>query len=191
MREHSKAHCPRCNGQRSCFVHATVPQMWDEFIGGEHVSWKQDHYLMQCQGCELVFYQQNTQNSEDYEVYPDHNGQERRHFNIEIVTFPKPDTKEGRPDWAWDLHKADHQLAAIMAEMYFAYESEMYILASVGLRTAFDRAVELLGIDPGNTLVAKLKKLHTDGFIGVTEEQTLAVVVDAGSAAAHRGWAPG
>jgi Domain of unknown function (DUF4145) len=62
------------------------------------------------------------------------------------------------------------------------------VLAAIGLRTAFDRASELLGIDPNKTFAGKLSQLVVDGHIGSTEKASLDVLTDAGGAAAHRGW---
>lgn len=58
------------------------------------------------------------------------------------------------------------------------------------MRTAFDRATELLGVDPAKTFQQKLEDLFAAGKVGVAEKQTLAVLADAGGAAAHRGWKP-
>ena len=58
------------------------------------------------------------------------------------------------------------------------------------MRTSFDRASELLGIDPANTFAEKLNELTKSGRIGTTERDNLDALTDAGSAAAHRGWRP-
>ncbi|OAN78206.1 hypothetical protein A8B82_10710 [Sulfitobacter sp. EhC04] len=58
------------------------------------------------------------------------------------------------------------------------------------MRTTFDRAAELLGINPGLSFEQKLAELKSVGFIVETERNVLAVLIDAGSAAAHRGWEP-
>ncbi|MFI8979372.1 DUF4145 domain-containing protein [Ectopseudomonas khazarica] len=74
--------------------------------------------------------------------------------------------------------------------MYLARDAESYILASIGLRTAFDRASELLGVPPDDTFASKVTSLLKSGFVGQSEADALSVVADAGSAAAHRGWSP-
>jgi hypothetical protein len=56
--------------------------------------------------------------------------------------------------------------------------------------TVFDCSSEELGIDPGLTFDKKLAELQAKGKISVDERDTLRVLVDAGSAAAHRGWRP-
>ena len=74
--------------------------------------------------------------------------------------------------------------------MYVAYDNQSYILTAIGLRTALDRATEILEIDPALTFEKKLTALGEGGWIGDTEKALLEVVTDAGNAAAHRGWSP-
>jgi Domain of unknown function (DUF4145) len=74
--------------------------------------------------------------------------------------------------------------------MYVAYDHGANILTAVGMRTALDRATEVLGIDPAITFDEKLKELKDGGWIGSTEHDILDVITNAGNAAAHRGWSP-
>ena len=109
---------------------------------------------------------------------------------IRTETFPIPEKQSSRPDWAWSLSKRDPSLGAIMDEIYRARDESGLILPAVGLRTAFDRVTEVLGIDPAMSFEEKIKTILAKGFVGETEAAALKVVVDAGSAAAHRGWMP-
>jgi Domain of unknown function (DUF4145) len=77
-----------------------------------------------------------------------------------------------------------------LTSVYTALDNDLRVLAAIGLRTAFDRASELLGIDPNKTFAGKLSQLVVDGHIGSTEKASLDVLTDAGGAAAHRGWKP-
>src|SRR5207302_10452998 len=74
--------------------------------------------------------------------------------------------------------------------VYSALEHDLSVLAAIGIRTVFDRASELLGIAPSRTFGEKLSGLVDLGKIGVEQRETLAILTDAGSAAAHRGWRP-
>jgi hypothetical protein len=47
-----------------------------------------------------------------------------------------------------------------------------------------------LGIVPSLTFAKKLEEAVSAGHVGAKEKDALAVLVDAGSAAAHRGWRP-
>lgn len=185
-----KAHCPRCDGERLCDIHGEIDIPW-EWTDGEHsVHGQNTHKLVQCRGCETVFYQLSTWDSEEWEGRYNSKGEEETFYPVKVTTHPTPEKKGGKPDWVWTLYKADMQLAAIMDEMYGAHETDSLILASVGLRTALDHAIEILKIDPGHPLEAKVDKLLSEGIVGEAEAKTLHVVANAGNAAAHRGWSP-
>ncbi|UGA37590.1 DUF4145 domain-containing protein [Chromobacterium haemolyticum] len=164
--------------------------MWD-WTGGENsVNGINNHYILQCMGCDVVFYQRNSWDSESIESRVGRNGEEEAYFSISIKTFPEAQEKELKPDWVWEIFKKDVQLYHILDQTYDAYKSGGFILASVGLRTVVDRATELLKIDPGYELSKKVDLLLENGYIGATEAEILKVVVDAGNASAHRGWSP-
>jgi hypothetical protein len=109
---------------------------------------------------------------------------------VEITTYPLPERKDAKPDWVWSLSKIDPLLHEILTETYKARDGGLYFLASVGLRTAFDRTTTILKIDPGESIENKLQKLREREYVGATEAETLGTVADAGNAAAHRGWSP-
>lgn len=188
-----KALCPRCKGERNCQEHGVVSVPWE--VGDEvnHMWGKDESRLLQCCGCETVFLHIKSWNSELFDIEYDYVQRDQVQVPIiEITTFPAAEIDQSRkPDWVWEIAKTDPQLHKILDETYSAYQEGLLILASVGLRTAFDRATETLQIDPGHTLDEKIKKLKEMGFIGETEASALGVVADAGSAAAHRAWSPG
>ncbi|QFG28494.1 DUF4145 domain-containing protein [Pseudomonas umsongensis] len=189
MRKTFQAHCPRCNGERKCEIHGALNLPWEWSDGRNSVNGQVDHKLARCCGCEQVFYHKSSWDSEDWDFgYHPVTGEEIVINPSKTLTYPAPEKK--KPDWIWDIAKIDPQLQSILEETYQAYEASSFILASVGLRTAFDRSTEILKIDPGLSLEAKVKQLFNDGFIGETEAKTLGVVADAGSAAAHRAWSP-
>jgi hypothetical protein len=71
-----------------------------------------------------------------------------------------------------------------------ALNNDLRILAAIGARTAFDHSSEKLGVDASLPFNKKLDELLKLGKISSDERQTLEVLVEAGSAAAHRGWRP-
>ncbi|WP_166037175.1 DUF4145 domain-containing protein [Sphingosinicella sp. YJ22] len=186
-----KAHCPRCDGERTCDVHGSFDQPW-EWSDGEHSENGQlDHRLLQCRGCELVFYWQSSWDTQSWDYrYNPTTGEEETVPEYTLQTYPAPEKKSTRPDWAWTLYKTDSTLAQIMDEVYTTSEGRSFILASIGLRTALDRATEMLGIDPALPMAEKVTALHDGGWIGETEAQTLGIVAEAGNAAAHRAFSP-
>ena len=190
MTETFKAHCPRCDGERVCDIHGGITIPWDWTDGLHSANGEKAHKLLQCRGCETVFYHLSSWESEEWDHRIGLDGTEEVFYPERTETYPAPEKKGDKPDWVWTLDKVDMQLAKIMREMYGAYDAGFLILASVGLRTAFDRITEIFKVDPGYPLEQKVKKLLSAGVIGETEAATLQVVVDAGSAAAHRGWSP-
>lgn len=148
-----------------------------------------DHSLLECLGCDTVFYQTESWNSEEIDPYCDAMGETQYEVSKELSTYPKPETKT-KPVWFDAMQKKDHQLHNILSQMYVALDNHANILTAIALRTALDRATEYLGIDPAKTFDEKLDELRHGGWIGETERDILGVVTDAGNAAAHRGWEP-
>ena len=186
-----KGHCPTCDGERTCEIHGSIYKAWDweDKQYGHSVNGGVDHSLLECQGWETVFYETSSWNSEDTDHYYDAAGQEQYEHPREIQTYPKPEAKT-KPVWFDAMQKADPQLRNILSQMYVAHDNQAHILTAIGLRTALDRATEVIGIDPAKTFDEKLNELRNGGWIGQTERDILGVVTDAGNAAAHRGWEP-
>jgi len=63
----------------------------------------------------------------------------------------------------------------VLSEMYSALDNDLSVVSAIAARTVFDRA---------------LAGLRSKGKIRSDEEDTLRVLVNAGSAAAHRDWRP-
>ena len=183
--------CPRCDGERTCNILGAFEDVWDWADEEHSINGQDDHKLAQCAGCKTVFYHKSSWNSENWQGgYDPVTGKEIIFHPRKIETYPAPEKKSQKPDWVWGIGQIDPQLYTILDEVYQAYEVGSFILASVGLRTALDRTTEILKIDPSLSLEKKVKALQEQGYIGETEANTLSVVTDAGSAAAHRGWSP-
>jgi hypothetical protein len=190
MSDPTKSHCPKCDGQRTCEIHGrlSVPWSWDDGQG-HSVSGGDDHSLLQCRGCETVFYEKSSWNSENIEYCYDRNGDMQGQAVKTITTYPKPDSKTA-PHWLGLIQKRDDELYNILLETYFAYDADLCVLSAIGIRTSLDRATEVLGIDPAVTFEEKLEALQDGGWIGSTEKDILEIVTNAGNSAAHRAWRP-
>lgn len=185
----AKAHCPTCDGERTCDVHGHVYTSWSWREGEYGMDGGVDHSLLQCRGCETVFYLSDSWDSEsmDYSYGP--TGETVVEPDRTKATYPPPKSKT-KPKWLDAIGKIDDQLHEILNELYQAHDNGSLILTAVGMRTALDRGTEVLGIDASKTFAQKLADLQTAGWIGATEHDILEVVTDAGNAAAHRGWSP-
>ncbi len=181
-----KALCPNCGGIRNCAVHGHVKSNWSD---DEHQIYGIDyHHLLQCNGCDKIFYHHNEHFSE-HTTHEFRNG-EWVEVPIDLITtFPAIESSSV-PAWVPKIESVDGQLFQIFNEMYASYEKGNFILASIGLRTIFDRTTEILNIHPGLSLDGKVSALKADGYVGDTEASVLSSVIDAGNAAAHRGWSP-
>lgn len=102
------------------------------------------------------------------------------------VIYP-PVTYRAPPTWFEDV--PDPTLRQISEEIYKSLQTESNYLATFGSRTLIDRLILLTVGDKGN-FVAGLNALQDEGKISQHERDILQPVIQAGHAAAHRGWAP-
>jgi len=185
-----KAHCPTCNRSQNCKVHGRTNHEWEHSDLRGNNLWGIDRYsLFECLGCDTVFYERYSWDENDTSYVKDKNGDEHSVTFERKTTLPKPATRP-TPEWSDHIGVVDKSLYQILNETYRAYEQECYILTAIGLRTALDLTSELVEIDPAITFAEKLGELLEKGYIGETERDLLTVLTNAGSAAAHRGWAP-
>jgi len=187
-----KANCGRCGGERNCEIKGFHAESGSEADG--RFEWHTGWYLLVCRGCEYPFAQSVSTDSESYDEYYDREGDYVRE-SIEIVETWPPEAKRPIPDWFKHSHVEGNLVKAValnaaLSELYRALNANLMVLSSIGIRTAFDAASETLGIEPGLSFEAKLNALVDKGKIRATEKETLNVLIDAGSAAAHRGWQP-
>lgn len=182
--ERVKGDCPSCGKDRWAHVRGSKIVSWDH---DEEPVWARDTYrLLECAGCETVFFQHVSVFSEHVEfVGPDG----RPELIPDVVYFPSL-SKRDRPDWLHHLRAAAHDLYLLLDSLYTAIDHDLIILAASGVRTTFDLAIEKLGIDPAIAFEEKLEELKSQGRIGQYEQEDLTAMVGAGNAAMHRGWKP-
>ena len=149
-----------------------------------------DHSLLQCRGCETIFYLEVSWNSDETKAWYDHTGKVQHDYIRTKVTYPRSENRK-KPPWLLSIGKVDPRLQRNFKEMYAVCNSQAYILTTSGLRAALDRGTEVLGIDAAHTVNRKLVELLLGGWIGTKEHDILSVITDAGNAAAHCAWSPG
>ena len=170
-----RAHCPICGPGKYANI------LFCHKVAGDNEDiWETTtSRMLECGGCKTVFFQEEYMCSED--IGPD--GPEKR-----ITYYPAP-AKRKRPDW-FSLLDLEPGLYSLLTETYNALDVDARVLSATGARTIFDRASELLKINPTLTFKEKLDQLQSKGHISASERAHLDILTDAGGAAAHRGWKP-
>lgn len=169
-----KAHCPKCGPSRASDVLGEYIESWED--DQYPVSGQETYRLLRCRGCLKVYFQQASWFSEDPE-------------DLTYSYWPSP-SRRNKPDWVLKLHGDHGALKELIDEIYSALDVDLRTLAAIGIRTAFDKAAELLKVKTILTFNQKLDELKKRELIGAEERQSLDVLVNAGSAAAHRSWKP-
>ena len=183
-----KAECAECGGSRNCDIRCEHKESYhqDEFWG--ETTW----YILQCRGCGHVFAQTVSTNSEDIDYHYEDDGSTGGEY-VETVKYWPALSKRPKPDWVSGfglMVENAETLDAVLEELYGALNADLRILAAIGIRTAYDVASELLGVDPELSFAKKLNALVTMNCISPLDKDRLGTMVDAGSASAHRGWQP-
>jgi len=130
------------------------------------------HEMFECCGCRAVVLRQTVTNSEELE-------------RPEIRFFPPPASRS-KPDWFYRLPDKFHPM---LNEIYNSLDADNRALPMMGARTVLDMVfVDKIG-DTG-TFGEKLKQLESQGFISKKNREVLDAALNAGSAAAHRGYQP-
>ncbi|WP_417825562.1 DUF5655 domain-containing protein [Thalassospira povalilytica] len=180
-----KFFCNDCGQKTKHFVRAEHMKV-DEDDYSE-VSFHQRMLVIECCGCEHLAMVKETHFSEDvhYDQHPV-TGEWVEIVNWDKVIYP-PVTYRKPPPWFDDL--PDTTLREISAEIYKSLQTGSHYLATFGSRTLIDRLIVLTVGDKGN-FQKGLQALQEEGMLSPHERDILNPVVDAGNAAAHRGWAP-
>lgn len=184
-----KAHCPDCGGMRSAYLRAEHVSEGSEDNGDEELyRWSDTSMILECCGCSRVFFRRDFwlmvwEDDDPDPVTGELTG------NTKTTYWPAPAIREP-PKWVNNIEAADRDLGSLLSEMYAALNNDLRVLAAIGVRTVFDHSSELLGVDPRLSFAKKLDELLNQGKVSKDEHDTMRVLVDAGSAAAHRGWRP-
>jgi hypothetical protein len=91
-----------------------------------------------------------------------------------------------RPPW---LRELPPEFQHLLREVYDALENDARALPAMGIRTLIDQFATRVVGDLG-PFARKLEALQHGGILGAEDRKRLTVVIDAGSAAAHRGLRP-
>lgn len=195
-----RGHCPNCGVDRNAEVLAEDNREEEDKTSDVWV--RSTYSILRCLGCDRRYIRLAQLCSEDYdEDYDPNTGETSMTLNERITYWPSvpiPPATRPRPDWLWpypvepelSLGSGYPEIASLLTEVYTALDNNLLTLVTIGIRTVFDRASQELGTDTNQNFTEKLKELAAGNKIGGEEKEILAVLVDAGSAAAHRGWKP-
>ena len=177
-----RGHCPRCGKNRWAVIHAEHDARYSNDEAGIYGCVL--HRILICSGCDEVYFQRYESNNELQSLYEGIGEHE------DISHWPLPQQRS-RPEWLIEpFSLLDRDLNRLVNDVYVALDNDLGVLAAIGIRTAFDRASELLGIETNLTFKDKLEGLLKQGIIASDDLDHLNALTDAGNAAAHRGWRP-
>ena len=178
-----RAHCNCCRGERKAYLRATYTKEGSD----NEVSWSNTYDVLECCGCENIYVRHQHWFSEWDSIGQDSHGNPRLESGIRTTYWPPPTTRE-KPHWVDKIE--DGVLRRLVDELFSALNSGLVVLSAIGARTSLDRASFLLVEDPPGGFEGKLKEMKDQGYISDDEKKILEAVTDAGSASAHRGYAP-
>jgi hypothetical protein len=168
----TRAPCRHCHREtRHAVLSVRKVERTAELQGGQEVWFEDTYEMLECCGCEVVCLRHTHVWSEDPE--PD-------------VTYYPPPVSRAMPQWRYKLPA---KLRSLVDEIYTALHADSRRLALMGARTAVD-IVLLEKVGDKGSFAQKLAALEKQGFVGQRSRETLAAALDAGSAAAHRGYLP-
>ena len=180
-------HCPNCGPNRFADVKGHYRSTFDDDESG--IWGSTDYRILVCRGCEAAYMQTSETFSENVEHRQNEDGEWVQFIPADVRHYPPP-SRRPLPAWHYEINWLDSSLGSLFSDIYRCIDAELAVPAAVATRTAFDRATELLGIDPSESFAAKLQALLDGGKISKDEKDVLETLIDAGSAAAHRGWRP-
>lgn len=94
-----------------------------------------------------------------------------------------------QPDWVNSLKEEESTIYDLLVEVYSAANEDQFRLLSMGVRAALDHVMIFLVEDVGS-FEDKLKEMVKQEYISSRQKDILAIVIDSGSATAHRGFRP-
>lgn len=167
-----RCHCNNCARPTIHDIVATRVVEYDS--GGDNSDlppfwWKDRYEMLQCRGCGSVCLR---------DIYEDVTGKQ-------ISYFPPPVSRRS-PAWRSQLPS---EIREVLEETYVALHNDGRRLALMGARTLVDMLIVDKVGDAGS-FQEKLVQLQSAGMISARGREVLAVALDAGNAAAHRGYKP-
>ena len=151
----------------------------EDFNTFGHAGYVYDGYfIIKCAGCGWIHFIHRHQTQSGYDPY----NRVKKGFTTE---YPPP-VARAEPEW---LSEVDETLKQILQECYVALQNGSRILATTGARTALEHLM-LMSIGDQGSFRGNIEKFIEQGYVQSNLKQSLLDALEAGHAAAHRGYAP-
>lgn len=147
----------------------------EEHEHGWHLISRSAYSMIQCRGCEAV----SLVEREDYPAYDG---------NARVFYYPPPLARR-IPEWHFRLAAFDGEMRELLAEVNSAMRADTRRLALMGVRAIVDMLLSDK-VGPSGGFQARMDRLVTAGHISPKNRSVLDAVLEAGHAAAHRGYEP-
>ena len=180
-----KFFCNSCMGKRKHFIRGEHSST--RYSDDSSVSLTELMQIVECCGCENLAFVKHSHFSEDDEYYEDPVTGQDKLGPLWVESIYPPATYRAPPTWLAGL--PDPTLQNIAREIYKSLETESYFLATFGSRTLIDRLI-VLTVGNKDSFDKGLNALQAEEKISLQERIVLEPVIQAGHAAAHRGWEP-
>jgi hypothetical protein len=170
---HLKIHCNACGHEtKHVLLHSRKTEDEEIVEGCGPVNWQDTYEMLECCGCESIVLRHSNYFAPTGETTVKH--------------YP-PLVSRPAPKWKYKLPIS---IGSLLDEIYNALYSDGRRLAIMGARTIVDIVMrDKIGQDKGS-FGSNLKALEEQGVIGRKNREFLGAALDAGSAAAHRGYIP-
>lgn len=142
--------------------------------GNDEFSWTQTSEFLECAGCGCTSIRKTYW--DDNYSYPD---------PPEVKLFPSALSRH-KPEWLWQV---EPRLRQLFEEVYAALGAGTLAVPVMGARAILDVVIQGKVGDRGG-FAAGLDRLTTKGLISTHDRGILDAAVEAGNAAAHRGFLP-
>lgn len=164
--------CP-CN---TCSINTEHNVLYSELLpvqDSDDLIIEKSIFVLRCRGCKTATIREDL-----------------RGFDDQVQTVYKPPRLWTRsPVWIQKLEELDDNIYNLLVEVYSAANDEQFRLLAMGVRAVLDHLMTRIVGDIGS-FERKLSDMVTKAHISSRQKEMLDIVIDAGSAAAHRGYKP-
>ena len=166
-----KLYCYSCKGSKNVNI---LHQTSEGSSPDDSYDWQRNHYFVQCQGCDSIFYatQSWSEDSFDYNT-----GQMEADWRF----YPHSET---RREAISDGGAFPYKIKRVYNEVIGALNAQLHILAGIGMRALIEAICKERGITRGN-LEELIDGLATSGVLAAGQATILHSHRYLGNAAAH------